>query len=205
MDIIKKYFPELSNKQIAQFEQLSSLYREWNSRINVISRKDIDQLYERHVLHSLSIAKLIQFKKGTRILDAGTGGGFPGIPLSIMFPDTTFHLADSIAKKIKVVNAIKDELGLSNVIGWQSRVEEIRGKYDFIVSRAVTSMPVFYGWVKNSIRKESFNDIPNGILYLKGGDIVAEMKGLKKPKKIYPISDWFDEAFFETKIIVHLK
>ena len=205
MQIIKKYFPDLSQYQIKQFEQLQNLYREWNSKINVISRKDIENLYEKHILHSLGIAKIIKFKKGTKILDVGTGGGFPGIPLAIIFPDSKFTLIDSIGKKIKVVNAIADELKLSNVKTMQIRAENINDKFDFIVSRAVTSLPVFYNWVNKKIMKKSFNDIDNGILYLKGGDIDKELKILKKQYSIYELNKYFTEDFFSTKKIIYIK
>jgi len=205
MQIIKKYFPDLSQYQIKQFEQLQNLYREWNSKINVISRKDIENLYEKHILHSLGIAKIIKFKKGTKILDVGTGGGFPGIPLAIIFPDSKFTLIDSIGKKIKVVNAIADELKLSNVKTIQIRAENINDKFDFIVSRAVTSLPVFYNWVNKKIMKKSFNDIDNGILYLKGGDIDKELKILKKQYSIYELNKYFTEDFFNTKKIIYIK
>ncbi len=171
MGIISKYFPDLSEQQARQFAMLESLYREWNARINVISRKDIDHLAERHILHSLGIAKFIRFSPGTKILDVGTGGGFPGIPLAIFFPDVHFHLVDSIGKKIKVVKAISDELNLTNVTSEQTRVEIMKTKFDFIISRAVTQLPEFYHWVKHLISKNSENIMPNGILYLKGGDI----------------------------------
>ncbi|MCD6111735.1 MAG: 16S rRNA (guanine(527)-N(7))-methyltransferase RsmG [Bacteroidales bacterium] len=205
MQIIKKYFPDLSQYQIKQFEQLQNLYGEWNSKINVISRKDIENLYEKHILHSLGIAKVIKFKKGTKILDVGTGGGFPGIPLAIIFPDSKFTLIDSIGKKIKVVNAIADELKLSNVKAMQIRAENINDKFDFIVSRAVTSLPVFYHWVNKKIIKKSFNDIDNGILYLKGGDIDKELIGLKKQYSVYALNKYFTEDFFSTKKIIYIK
>lgn len=204
MEIIHRYFPDLTKKQINQFAQLLPLYTDWNSKINVISRKDIDQLYERHVLHSLSIAKVIQFIAGTSIMDAGTGGGFPGIPLAILFPDVQFHLVDSIGKKITVVSEISKALGLSNIIAEKARVETIGIKYDFILSRAVTSLPVFTKWVFPFISKNHKNSLPNGILYIKGGNIEEEIKQINYNSKVYPISQFFEEPFFETKQIIHI-
>jgi 16S rRNA (guanine527-N7)-methyltransferase len=204
MKIIQKYFPGLTNLQKSQFEMLLLLYKDWNSKINVISRKDIEQLYERHVLHSLGIARFVQFVPRTSVLDVGTGGGFPGIPLAIMFPETHFHLIDSIGKKVKVVEAVASELKLKNVSSEKIRAEEIAETFDFVVSRAVTSLPVFYGWVKGKIKKQNRNSIKNGIVYLKGGDIETELKSFKNRSKVYPLSSWFDEPFFETKKIVHL-
>ncbi|NNL80311.1 MAG: 16S rRNA (guanine(527)-N(7))-methyltransferase RsmG [Flavobacteriaceae bacterium] len=204
MEIIKKYFPDLTEVQESRFEQLRPLYEYWNSRINVVSRKDIAQLYERHVLHALGIAKVIQFKPGSRILDVGTGGGFPGIPLAILFPECNFHLIDSIQKKIKVVNAISESLELENVTASQLRAQDVQGNYDFIISRAVTAMPRFAGWVQGKISKSGFNDKPNGILYLKGGDLEEELKEFKHVE-IYPLSDYFEEEFFDTKKVVYLK
>jgi 16S rRNA (guanine527-N7)-methyltransferase len=204
MDIIRHYFPDLTHDQIKKFELLMPLYKEWNSKINVISRKDIDQLYERHVLHSLSIAELIRFKENTQILDAGTGGGFPGIPLAIYFPEIQFDLVDSIKKKINVVEVIAEELKLFNVKTRVSRVEDIRQQYDFIVSRAVTRLPEFYKWIHNNISHRSMNDLPNGILYLKGGDMDKELYKLSRKYRLYPISNYFIEEFFETKYIVHI-
>ncbi|NNF82177.1 MAG: 16S rRNA (guanine(527)-N(7))-methyltransferase RsmG [Flavobacteriaceae bacterium] len=204
MEIIKKYFPDLTEVQESRFEQLGPLYEYWNSRINVVSRKDIAQLYERHVLHALGIAKVIQFKPGSNILDVGTGGGFPGIPLAILFPECNFHLIDSIQKKIKVVNAISESLELENVTASQLRAQDVQGNYDFIISRAVTAMPRFAGWVQGKISKSGFNDKPNGILYLKGGDLEEELKEFKHVE-IYPLSDYFEEEFFDTKKVVYLK
>lgn len=204
MDIVFKYFPHLTEFQIGQFRKLESLYREWNAKINVISRKDIDHLAERHVLHSLGIAKIIQFNRGTRILDVGTGGGFPGIPLALYFPEVQFHLIDSIGKKIKVVNAITEQLGLENVTSAQSRAEDITGKYDFIVSRAVTTLPLLVKWVSPFIRKENFNALHNGILYIKGGDFTEELLSLNKKYKTINLGDYFTEEFFETKKAVHI-
>lgn len=204
MKIIQKYFPELTKLQESQFGMLQSLYEDWNSKINVISRKDIDQLYERHVLHSLGIAKIVQFVPGTSVLDVGTGGGFPGIPLAIMFPDSRFHLVDSIGKKIKVVDAVASELKLKNITSEKARAEDVTGSFDFVVSRAVTSLPVFYGWVKGKIKKQNKNSINNGIVYLKGGDFETELKEFKSRSKVYLLSSFFEEPFFETKKIVHI-
>jgi 16S rRNA (guanine527-N7)-methyltransferase len=203
MLLIQKYFPNLTAIQLKQFEALQGLYEDWNSKINVISRKDIEALYLRHVLHSLSIAKLIQFQAGSKILDIGTGGGFPGVPLAILFPDVTFHLVDSINKKLKVVNGVAESLGLENIYTTHSRAELIKGQYDFIVSRAVTTMPDFVGWVKNRVAKKSVHPIKNGILYLKGGDLTQELKIYSKAT-LYDLNAFFEEDFFETKKIVHL-
>ena len=203
MKLILKYFPNLTVIQIEQFEKLYHLYLVWNSKINVISRKDIDELYLRHVLHSLAIAKVVQFKDGTKIIDVGTGGGFPGVPLAIMFPKCSFHLVDSINKKLKVINAVSEALELNNITTTHSRVEAIDDQYDFIVSRAVTAMPVFAGWVKNKVLKKSKHSIKNGILYLKGGELTEELKDFPKAT-LYNLSDYFEEDFFETKKLVHL-
>jgi 16S rRNA (guanine527-N7)-methyltransferase len=203
MLLIQKYFSNLTAIQLKQFEALQGLYEDWNSKINVISRKDIEALYLRHVLHSLSIAKLIQFQAGSKILDIGTGGGFPGLPLAILFPDVTFHLVDSINKKLKVVNGVAESLGLENIYTTHSRAESIKGQYDFIVSRAVTTMPDFVGWVKNKVAKKSVHPIKNGILYLKGGDLTEELKIYSKAT-LYDLNAFFEEDFFETKKIVHL-
>jgi len=203
MHLLLKYFPELSDVQLHQFRALQGLYEDWNSKINVISRKDIESLYLRHVLHSLSIAKLIQFKEGSKILDIGTGGGFPGIPLAILFPDVEFHLVDSINKKLNVVNGVAGSLGLVNIKTTHSRAESIQGNYDFIVSRAVTTMPDFVSWVKNRVAKKSSHNLRNGILYLKGGDLTEELK-LYKKATLYDLNTYFEEDFFETKKIVHL-
>jgi 16S rRNA (guanine527-N7)-methyltransferase len=202
--IIEHYFPILSAVQKKQFAMLGLLYNEWNGKINVISRKDIDNLYLNHVLHSLGIAKVISFKPGAEILDVGTGGGFPGIPLAILFPESNFHLVDSIGKKITVVKAVAERLGLKNVKAQQVRVEEMKGDYDFIVSRAVARMQEFYGWVKNKLKKESLHSLDNGILYLKGGDLDEELEELKKPYALYALSDYFREPFFETKKVVFI-
>ena len=203
MKLILKYFPNLTEDQIQKFEQLESLYQDWNLKINVVSRKDIDELYMRHVLHSLGIAKVISFTDGSKLLDVGTGGGFPGIPLAILFPECSFHLVDSIAKKLKVVDEVVTGLELTNVKTTHSRVEDIDGKYDFIISRAVAAMPTFVHWVKGKIAKEQNHDLKNGILYLKGGDLSEELQGYKT-KTIYNLSDYFEEDFYETKKVVHL-
>ena len=192
---IFKYFPDLSEKQREQFLQMGKLYADWNSKINVISRKDIDNFYERHVLHSLGIAKVISFKPHTKILDVGTGGGFPGIPLAVLFPDCEFHLADSIGKKIKVVNAVSEILGLHNVKGIWSRAEEIKDNYHFVVSRAVTELGEFKKWVKAKFLSENFNELPNGILYLRGD---------ANDCRAYELKDYFSEIFFETKKVIYI-
>ena len=204
MDIIKKYFPDLTEKQNRQFLLLQSLYEEWNYKINVISRKDIDHLYERHVLHSLAIAKIIRFKDKTSVLDVGTGGGFPGIPLAILFPECCFHLVDSIGKKINVVREISQALSLKNITSEQIRAEKVKSKYDFIVSRAVTAFPAFYNWVRTKVKHESQNELKNGILYLKGGNLDEELKDFKSRIKAFEISEFFTEPFFETKKIIYL-
>jgi 16S rRNA (guanine527-N7)-methyltransferase len=204
MELLHKYFPALSKLQKNQFSQLLPLYREWNDRINVISRKDIDQLYERHVLHSLSIARIIAFRPGTEILDVGTGGGFPGVPLAIMFPDSQFVLVDSIGKKINVVRAICEAIGLNNILTEKARAEQVSHRYDFIVSRAVASLPDFTRWTNHLIKPGKDQTLENGILYLKGGDFQAELKATGMKSHLYPISDFFDEPFFTTKFVVHL-
>ncbi len=204
MDIVLKYFPRLTPDQIRMFRQLSSVYSEWNSKINVISRKDIDQLYERHVLHSLAIAKFIRFTSGSEILDVGTGGGFPGIPLAILFPECRFHLVDSIGKKIKVVNAVAESLGLKNITTEQIRAEQLKGKYDFVVSRAVTTLPEFVGWVGKNISPVQQNAVPNGVIYLKGGNLDAEVRPYRKLVFVQNLSEYFEEEFFETKKLVHV-
>ncbi len=203
-DIILKYFPDLSESQKFQFAQLYSLYKEWNEKINVISRKDIDNLYINHVLHSLGIAKVISFEPGAAILDVGTGGGFPGIPLAIMFPQSQFHLVDSIGKKITVVKNIAESLGLINVTAEQARAEQLKGEYDFIVSRAVTRLKEFYSWIHRKAKKKSAHELYNGILYLKGGDLEEELSELKKPYQLFSLSDYFKEEYFETKKIVYV-
>ncbi|MDO7171916.1 16S rRNA (guanine(527)-N(7))-methyltransferase RsmG [Mariniflexile sp. AS56] len=203
MNLILKYFTNLTDDQILKFTQLEALYQDWNLKINVVSRKDIDELYLRHVLHSLAIAKVIEFKDGSKILDVGTGGGFPGIPLAILFPNCSFHLVDSIAKKLKVVDEVVAGLGLTNVKTTHSRVEEINDTYDFIVSRAVAIMPTFVHWVKGKIAKNQNHDLKNGILYLKGGDLSEELQEYKTATT-YNISDFYSEDFYETKKVVHL-
>jgi len=203
LELIQKYFPNLTEEQIFQFAALQELYKDWNLKINVVSRKDIEELYLRHVLHSMGIAKIVEFKPDARILDVGTGGGFPGIPLAILFPETQFHLVDSIGKKIKVVNEVVEGLQLKNVKTTNARVEEIKGNYDFIVSRAVAAMPTFVHWVKGKIAKTSRHELKNGILYLKGGDLTEELQDYKSAK-IYNLSDYFSEEFYETKKLVHL-
>jgi 16S rRNA (guanine527-N7)-methyltransferase len=201
--LIRKYFPEITKEQERQFDMLLPLYTEWNSKINVISRKDIDQLYERHVLHSLGIAKVMSFAPGTKVLDVGTGGGFPGIPLAILFPAVQFMLVDSIGKKIKVVNEVASALGLKNVSAFHLRAEDVKEKFHFIVSRAVTEFPAFYKWVRTKFLTEKLNDLNNGILYLKGGDLREEFGKLYDRAKFYELSDYFEEAFFESKKVVY--
>ena len=203
MEEILKYFPNLSENQVLQFKKLGELYPEWNAKINVISRKDIDELYVKHVLHSLGIAKVMEFQPKSTVLDVGTGGGFPGIPLAILFPETRFYLIDVIAKKIKVVNEVATALGLKNVKAEQLRAENVKGDFDFIVSRAVTNMPDFVSWIKDKIKKQNNHELKNGILYLKGGDLTEELKDFPKATE-YNLSDYFSEEFFETKKVVHL-
>ncbi|QXP73365.1 16S rRNA (guanine(527)-N(7))-methyltransferase RsmG [Tenacibaculum sp. HL-MS23] len=203
MELIKKYFTDLTETQLEQFSKLQELYEDWNLKINVVSRKDIDELYLRHVLHSLGIAKVMQFKPGSKVMDVGTGGGFPGIPLAILFPETQFHLVDSIGKKIKVVNEVAEGLGLQNVKTTNGRVEEVKDTYDFIVSRAVAQMETFVGWTKGKIAKKQNHDLKNGILYLKGGDLTEELEKYTSAT-IYDLPDFFEEEFFETKKVVHL-
>ena len=204
-DILVKYFPSLTAQQLQQFNRLPELYNYWNTQINVISRKDIEQLYERHVLHSLGIAKVIQFLPGESVLDVGTGGGFPGIPLAILFPETQFHLVDSIGKKIKVVQEIAKALGLKNVKASHQRAEQINEKFDFVVSRAVTRLNEFYPWVKDKFNKQSKNAIPNGILYLKGGDLIEEIAESGLTVQQFNLKDYFEEEFFETKQVIYIK
>lgn len=204
VEIIFHYFPDLTTEQQTQFKKLDALYREWNEKINVISRKDIDNLFVNHVLHSLGIAKVMKFNPGASVLDVGTGGGFPGIPLAILFPETSFHLVDSIGKKITVVNAVAAGCGLKNVQGEQIRAEQLKQHYDFIVSRAVTRIKEFYGWVHRKVKPVSTHELSNGILYLKGGDLDEELAELKKPYSLYELSDYFSEPFFETKKVVYV-
>lgn len=203
MEVVCKYFKELTDTQIEKFKKLELLYALWNAHINVISRKDIQDLYLKHVLHSLSIAKIVTFKPNTKILDIGTGGGFPGIPLAILFPSTQFYLVDSIGKKIKVVNEIKTALDLQNVTTEHGRAENVKGEFDFIVSRAVAKMDEFKKWTRNKIFKKQQHAIKNGILYLKGGDLTEELKNYPSAK-IYDLVNYFEEDFFETKKVVHI-
>jgi len=203
MDVILKYFPNLTDEQGSQFKNLEYLYKIWNEQINVISRKDIDELYVKHVLHSLGIAKVQAFQPGAKILDIGTGGGFPGIPLAIMFPESQFYLADSIGKKIKVVNAVAEAISLKNVKAEHIRAEKVKGEFDFIVSRAVTRMDDFVKWTRKKIAKKQQHELRNGILYLKGGDLTEELRNFPK-SKIFDLTDYFKEDFFETKKVVHI-
>lgn len=203
-ELILKYFPDLTQEQQKQFDALYELYKDWNEKINVISRKDIDNLYTNHILHSLGIAKVMPFKPGASVLDVGTGGGFPGIPLAILFPETSFHLVDSIGKKITVVNGVATGAGIKNVRGEWIRAEQIKGKYDFIVSRAVTRIKEFYGWVNQKVKEKSIHELDNGILYLKGGDLEEELSELKRMYSLYNLSDYFTEDFFETKKVVYV-
>ena len=205
VELIYSHFPKLSDHQKEQFEKLFSIYEEWNAQINVVSRKDFEFFYERHVLHALGIAKVARFKPGTEILDVGTGGGFPGIPLAILFPQVEFHLVDSIGKKIKVVQGAIDALGLTNVKAEQIRAEEIKRKYDFVVSRAVTQMEKFIPWIEHKFKRKQINAYPNGIFYLKGGDLKEELKPIKRHKEVTNLSDYFEGEFFETKKVVYIK
>jgi len=204
MELINKYFPELKTDQIEKFRQLEELYKDWNSKINVISRKDMDHFYEHHVVHSLGIAKVQGFLPGASVLDVGTGGGFPGIPLAILFPETEFLLVDSIGKKIKVVQEVAKAAGINNVEAIQSRAEDIKPKFDFVISRAVTTLPEFIHWVANNFKKENKHALKNGILYLKGGDLEAELAPFKSKSRVYLLSDYFQESFFETKKVVYV-
>lgn len=202
-DLIFRYFPNLTGEQQDRFIQLENLYRDWNTKINVVSRKDIDELYLRHVLHSMGIAKTQEFLSGTSVLDVGTGGGFPGIPLAILFPETRFTLVDTIGKKIKVVDEVVQGLGITNVVTKNQRVEELKDQYDFIVSRAVAVMPTFVHWVRGRIKKKSAHERKNGILYLKGGDLTEELRDYRTAQ-VFDLADYFSEDFFETKKIVYL-
>ena len=204
MDIILKYFPEITERQREQFAALLPLYEEWNAQINVISRKDMEHFYEHHVLHSLAIAKVMPFAPMSEVLDVGTGGGFPGVPLAIMFPDARFTLIDSIGKKIKVVGDVIDRIGLTNTKVMQIRAEQLEGEYDFVVSRAVTTLSEFVPWVKKKISKTQYNQLHNGILYLKGGDLKNELFTFRHKVKTWDISDFFEEEFFETKKVIYL-
>lgn len=204
IQLLLNYFPGLTEEQQRQFTQLGSLYEEWNSKINVISRKDIESLYEKHVLHSLGVAKVMRFVPGTSVMDVGTGGGFPGIPLAIMFPESNFYLVDSIGKKIKVVNEVSNALGLKNLRAEHMRAEQVKQKFDFVVSRAVTEFPAFWQWVRDKFNKKNSNALPNGVLYLKGGDLTDELKPMDKNRLvIYDLKEYFREEFFETKKVVY--
>lgn len=205
IDLVLKYFPDISDEQKGQFERLGALYEEWNAQINVISRKDTDNFYERHVLHSLAIAKVMEFTDGSKVLDIGTGGGFPGVPLAILFPNCDFLLVDSIGKKIKVVNEVAKALKLKNVRAQHERAEKINEQFDFIVSRAVTAMPKFLSWTKGKFLKENNNPFKNGILYLKGGDLREEMATVKKAVQYFDLPDFYSEDFFETKKVVYVR
>ncbi|NMM49128.1 16S rRNA (guanine(527)-N(7))-methyltransferase RsmG [Marinigracilibium pacificum] len=202
--LINKYFQELTELQQSQYKKALDTYREWNQKINVISRKDIENLEEKHFLHSLAIAKVIKFDNGTKIMDVGTGGGFPGIPLAIMFPEVKFHLVDSIAKKIKVVEEVVNATGIKNVTYEHARAEKVKGKFDYVISRAVTRMKPFYSWIQNKIEPGPHKDVDHGIIYLKGGDISEEMDELNKSYQEFNISDMYTEPFFETKKVVHV-
>lgn len=204
VQLIEKYFPNLTSEQQSAIDQLGALYTDWNAKINVISRKDMDNFYEHHVLHALAIAKVIDFKPGTKLLDVGTGGGFPGIPLAILFPECQFHLIDAINKKITVVKEVTSALGLKNVSAEQKRVEQLKTRYDFVLSRAVTRFDKFYMLCRKNVSYQNNNDLINGILYLKGGDFQDELNAVKAKTKLYPISDFFNEEYFETKKVIHV-
>ena len=205
MEVINKYFPALSEVQKSQFLKLGVSFTKWNSQINLVSRKDIDQFFMRHVLHSLAISKAMKFADGTKVLDVGTGGGLPGLPLAILYPEVEFVLCDSIGKKIKVVKALIQDLGLKNVKAYHLRANEVLGKFDFIVSRAVTRMNKFLPWVENKVSNRCINPLPNGILYLKGGNLQSELREINRASEVLPISDWFNEEFFETKAVVYVR
>jgi len=205
LEVIDKYFPSLSEEQKSQFFKLGVSFTKWNSQINLVSRKDIDQFFTRHVLHSLAISKAMKFADGTKVLDVGTGGGLPGLPLAILYPEVEFVLCDSIGKKIKVVKALIEDLGLKNVKAYHLRANEVLGKFDFIVSRAVTRMNKFLPWVENKVSHRCINPLPNGILYLKGGNLQSELREINRASEVLPISDWFNEKFFETKAVVYVR
>ena len=204
MEIIQKYFPNLTALQAEQFAQLEALYNDWNAKINVISRKDIQNLYEHHVLHSLGIAKVVNFKDGTTVMDLGTGGGFPGIPLAILFPNTQFHLVDSIGKKVKVANEVATAIGLKNVKLSHARAEEIKEQYDFVVTRAVMPMVELMKVARKNIKREQHNAVPNGIIALKGGELAGEIASMKNICTVWELSDFFEEEYFKTKKVVHV-
>ena len=204
MDIIKKYFTHLTGLQVEQFAQLEALYNDWNAKINVISRKDIQNLYEHHVLHSLGIAEVVRFKDGTEVMDLGTGGGFPGIPLAILFPEVQFHLVDSIGKKVRVAQEVATAIGLKNVRFSHARAEEIKDKYDFVVTRAVMPMTDLVKVARKNIRKEQHNAVPNGIIALKGGELAGEIASMRNISTVWELSDFFEEEYFKTKKVVHV-
>ena len=204
MEIVLKYFPEITDHQKEQFSALQGLYSEWNEKINVISRKDIEQLSERHVAHSLAIYKFLPFQPGSKILDIGTGGGFPGIPLAIMMPEVQFHLTDSIGKKIKVVQEVADALQLKNVKAEHVRSEQVKSKYDFVVSRAVAELKMLLAWSNGKVLQDSKNALPNGLICLKGGDLKDELKEVRREKEVYSLTDFYTEEFFETKKLVYV-
>lgn len=205
LDLILRYFPDLTDTQRDQFERMGPSYVNWNNQINVVSRKDAENIYERHILHSLAIAKLFRFAKGSRILDIGTGGGFPGVPLAVLHPDVNFHLVDSVGKKIMVVEEVCRELGITNVKATHDRAENVKSKYDFVISRAVTRFENFIPWTQNKFRPDMRNAFPNGILYLKGGDLTEELKTVRQDHDVFELTDWFKEEFFETKKLVHVR
>ncbi len=204
MNIIHKYFPNLTETQVEQFAQLEALYNDWNSKINVISRKDIQNLYEHHVLHSLGIAKVANFQDGTEIMDLGTGGGFPGIPMAILFPNVNFHLVDSIGKKVRVANEVATAIGLKNVKFSHARAEEIKEQYDFVITRAVMPMVDLVKVARKNIKKEQSNSVPNGIIALKGGELDGEIASMRNISTVWALSDFFEEEYFTTKKVVHV-